>query len=65
MIEVMIKKIFNLFFRGESSNDDQQGFGIGLSITKRIIDLHKGNIKVKSSINNKTKFTIHIPTYIE
>lgn len=52
-------KIFTKFYQGESKRE-KQGNGIGLSIVKRIIDLHNGNISVKSQ-NGKTVFTVILP----
>lgn len=37
------------------------GSGLGLTITKHIIDLHKGEIYVESEIDKGTKFTIILP----
>jgi len=35
--------------------------GLGLSITKEIIDLHKGRIKVKSQLGKGSKFSVFLP----
>lgn len=54
--------IFERFYRAdESRNRDTGGAGIGLSITKSIIDLHKGDITVKSKQNEGSEFIITIP----
>jgi len=37
------------------------GSGLGLSITKKIIDLYKGEIFVESKVEKGTKFTIKLP----
>jgi PAS domain S-box-containing protein len=37
------------------------GTGLGLAITKKLIDLQKGSIKVKSEINKGTSFTVELP----
>jgi signal transduction histidine kinase len=37
------------------------GSGLGLSITKKIIDLYKGEIFVESKVGKGTKFTIKLP----
>jgi len=37
------------------------GMGLGLSMVKKIIDNHGGNIKVESKLNNFTIFTIKLP----
>jgi YesN/AraC family two-component response regulator len=37
------------------------GFGIGLSLTKSMIELHKGTISVRSEINIGTTFTLNLP----
>ena len=52
-------KIFNKFYQGKSKRE-KEGNGIGLSIVKKIIDLHGGIISVKSQ-NGITAFTVNIP----
>ena len=53
------EKIFNKFYQVDSSHT-REGNGIGLSIVKSIIDLHKGNISVNCN-NGHTIFKIDIP----
>ncbi len=42
-----------------------EGFGLGLSICKKIIDLMGGEIKVESEINKGTKFTFIVPLAVK
>lgn len=54
-----IKNIFKRFYRIEKSRDRAKGgSGLGLSIVKQIIELHRGEIFVKSEHNKGSKFTI-------
>lgn len=39
-----IDKLFERFFRGDKARTDQRGSGLGLAISKRIVELHNGNI---------------------
>ncbi len=55
-----IKKIFEPFYRGKNS-EFAQGSGLGLSIVKKAVDLHKGKIICKSKPGKGTKFEILIP----
>ncbi|MBC7486896.1 MAG: HAMP domain-containing protein [Cytophagaceae bacterium] len=52
-----ISRIFDPFYRADNGRQIR-GFGIGLSITKRAIDLHKGRITVKSELNAGSTFTL-------
>lgn len=52
--------IFDLFEKLHSK-DDYEGTGIGLSIAKKIIDKHGGNIKVFSKVGVGTEFMISLP----
>lgn len=56
--------ILNIFNRFERLDNDlsrqKEGSGLGLNIVKKIIDMHKGTISVKSEENIGTIFTIKL-----
>jgi PAS domain S-box-containing protein len=54
------KNIFEPFHRGENVNQIS-GTGLGLTVTKKAVDLHKGKIKVVSKMNETTTFIVSIP----
>lgn len=54
-----INHIFDRFYRADPSrNKEIEGYGLGLSIAKKIIDNNKWKIKVESIYENFVKFTI-------
>jgi len=54
-----LSNIFNRFYQTQAAaNVRNTGFGLGLSISKEIIDLHHGNIKVDSTKGLGTTFTL-------
>ena len=57
MSELQLKKIFQPFFSTRT-----QGSGLGLPISKKIMDKHGGNISVTSMPGKGTTFTIELPT---
>lgn len=56
--------IFDRFYRADTSrtNGDQSGHGLGLSLAKKIIDIHHGELLASSAINQDTTFTALFPT---
>lgn len=53
-----ITKIFDKFYRVKSNRHTAKGFGLGLAITKNILQLHNFEIKITSEINKGTEFKI-------
>lgn len=54
-----LDKLFDRFYRADDSrNSDTGGNGIGLSIAKSIVNIHKGKISVKSDDAKYIVFTI-------
>ncbi|MDP2362624.1 MAG: ATP-binding protein, partial [Ignavibacteria bacterium] len=57
-----MQKIFDRFYQVDGSHTrEQEGTGIGLSLTKELIELHKGNIEVESEEGKGSSFIISIP----
>lgn len=60
MTDEVKKHIFEKFYQGDTSRKSE-GNGLGLALTKRIIDLCEGEIRVNSSLGNGTEFIISLP----
>jgi signal transduction histidine kinase len=56
--EYLPNRIFEPLVRARSGDS---GSGLGLSIVKKIIDLHNGSISVQSTLGQGTTFTICLP----
>jgi len=55
------EKIFKRFYQVSSSKTHNTGSGIGLSLVKSLVTLHKGTIKVESTPGSGSIFTVEIP----
>ncbi|WP_158282290.1 ATP-binding protein [Salipaludibacillus keqinensis] len=61
-----IESIFLPFQRGTNSDPQQeQGLGIGLNVTKRLVELQRGRLTVTSEEKKGSTFTFTIPTFDE
>jgi signal transduction histidine kinase len=55
------EKIFDRFFRADISRAQTKGYGLGLSICKSIINMHRGKLLVKSTLGKGSTFTAYLP----
>ncbi len=57
-----LNRIFQRFFQSDTE-DENDGFGIGLALVKELVEVHNGDIFVNSKQGKGAKFTIRIPYY--
>ena len=53
--------IFKRFYQVNSLDGDHMGSGVGLALTKSLVELHNGEIFVSSKIKKGTKFIVRLP----
>jgi signal transduction histidine kinase/AraC-like DNA-binding protein len=57
-----LEKIFDRFYQVDSSQTrEYEGTGIGLALTKELVDLHHGSITVVCNADQGTAFTVRLP----
>lgn len=62
-----VEKIWHRFYKAEISrtNNPYGEFGLGLSIVKKLIELHHGTVKVESEKGKGAKFIIYLPYHVQ
>ncbi|NEI03059.1 ATP-binding protein [Rhizobium leguminosarum] len=59
--EGLREKIFEPFFKGDSSRSDRAGFGLGLSIVVDVVRSHQGNVSVLANRPHGLLVRVDIP----
>jgi two-component system, OmpR family, sensor histidine kinase CiaH len=58
-----LEHVFDRFYRGQmpSAKEQVTGHGLGLSIAKRIAEMHKGSIEIESEAGRGTEVLVKLP----
>jgi signal transduction histidine kinase len=58
-----IQRIFDRFYRADNSRSKIKvaGFGLGLPIVKRVVELHNGTVSVSSKVGQGSTFIVRFP----
>ena len=59
--EADMGRIFDGFYRGKAAESGTSGAGIGLAVTKRIVDVHGGSVTAESEPGRGSTFVITLP----
>ncbi len=62
MDEETVDHIFDKFYQGDTSHSDE-GNGLGLALSKRVVEIVGGNISVASELGRGTVFTVKLKTH--
>jgi len=57
-----LERIFNRFYQSDQTME--KGFGIGLTLSKRIVNAHSGELVVESKIGEGSEFRLMIPSLV-
>jgi two-component system, OmpR family, sensor histidine kinase CiaH len=59
----VLPHIFDRFYRADSSrtNGAKKGYGLGLALAKKIVELHNGELTVSSAVGKETTFQVLLP----
>ena len=61
MTEDQLQHVFERFYRADTSNTATQGVGLGLSVTRHIVEAHGGEIRIDSRFGEGTRVTVKLP----
>ena len=61
MEEEFIENLFERYYRGTNTSERTEGAGLGMSIAKEIVELHGGEINVRSTVGKGTIVTLVLP----
>lgn len=59
----VVSNLFQKFYRSHRSRETVSGSGIGLYISKALVESHGGTISVRSEDGHGSTFTVSLPTY--
>lgn len=54
-------KVFQPYYSTRDAGDGARGFGLGLTMCEKIVDLHRGVIKIESTAGVQTTVTVDLP----
>ncbi|MDG0810666.1 sensor histidine kinase [Cohnella rhizosphaerae] len=54
-------RVFERFYKTDRSRSDSEGSGLGLSIVQKIVELHRGDIRIESKVGLGTKVIVELP----
>ncbi len=57
--------IFGDFYVGRSGSTGEGGSGVGLAISRRIVEAHHGSLSVESDLGKGSTFTIRLPIQVQ
>lgn len=55
------QNLFQRYYRGTSTDTTDQGSGLGMAITKQLIEAHEGEVSVQSQIGKGTTIRFYFP----
>lgn len=61
----VLPHIFDRFYRADTSrtSGDKKGYGLGLSLAKKIVELSEGELSVTSAPGHETTFAVYLPIF--
>jgi signal transduction histidine kinase len=57
-----LSRVFDPYFSTKDTGDNARGFGLGLTVTQRIVNLHNGQISIKSALGYGTTVQVDLPS---
>jgi signal transduction histidine kinase len=57
-----LNRVFTPYFTTKNRGDETRGFGLGLAICRKIVNLHGGNLSITSQLKRGTTVRVDLPS---